>query len=967
MTPPPSVPLESCNLRSAKTMQPRHKQLTLVAFTGILGITFQQVGAQDKFPDVPNNHWAWSNTVTERQRIRFDDNWRFKLDPNPTIGGNQVTKWEWVPAAEGTDLGITTVPSDLDTAQWKNYHIGRPVFRNRPGFAWFRAELGPSLAGAKGASRLLNFESVDDNCAVFVNGKLIRKHEVWNDPFDVNLDRVWHEGGKNTVLVLVENTGGDGGIMGLVTTRVSSKDKDQPAPAKETFDDSKWRVVHAPHDYLLESPFTPTADASHGSLTQNPAWYRKSFEVPKNIRGKSVWLEFDGVYRNSMIWLNGHFLGSHTTGYIGFRHDIAPFLHYGGVNRIAVHVDPRQAEGWWYEGAGIYRHVWLNVANRVHIAPNGTYVASDLAKSTAKVSMQTTITNETGKYQKVLVNSIILDPKGKILTTVKTSTSIAPYTSKTVAQSANVVHPKLWSIEQPSLYRVVSKLVKNGDAVDDASTNFGIRTIRYDKDKGFFLNGKHVELKGTCNHQDFIGVGTGMPDGLLEWRIMKLKQMGSNSYRCSHNPPAKELLDACDKLGMVVMDENRHLGNATGGKTPSGTSIADFPELREMILRDRNHPSIVMWSMCNEEPLQGTPEGGRIFAAMMKEVHKWDVTRPCSCAMNGGWGYGISLVEDLQGANYNPGGYDDFHRKFPNQPFFGSETASAVSSRGEYVTDKVKGYVSAYDVNFPGWAQSAQVAWKAIADRPYVAGGFVWTGFDYKGEPTPYGWPCINSHFGIMDMCGFPKDSYYYYKAWWGDKPSIHVYPHWNWAGKEGQPINVWVQSNCDEVELFLNGQSLGKKSVPRHEHVEWNVNYHPGLLVAKGYSNHKLIVTDRVETTGAPASIVLKTDRTKLLADNEDLTTVEVQVVDAKGRIVPTASNLIHFKVTGKGTLAGVGNGDASCHEPDQAPTRSAYHGLCMGLVRANDHAGAIHLTVTASGLIGASMDFKSVASTNH
>ncbi len=908
---------------------------------------------------------ASENGKSPRKHIRFDDNWQFQLDPNPTIGGALVSKWQWFPASQGTNLETSEIPAELTESEWRNARIGRDVFRNRPGFAWFKAELGSTFKKVIGAKRVLYFESVDDNCVVFVNGKYVLKHSVWNDPFDVPLDDAWQEGKPNTVLVLVENTGGGGGLMGLASLRQIKRQEDTPKEAQEGFSDRGWKTVHLPHDYLLESPFTPTADASHGSLTQNPAWYRKSFTIPKSYQGKDIWLEFDGVYRNSIVWLNGHKLGFHSTGYIGFRHDIAPFLHYGGINKVAVHVDPRQSEGWWYEGAGLYRHVWLNVTDPVHVVANGSYVVTSLKAHSAGLTIKTSILNSSAKPQKVVLMSRVMDPTGRIVATVRTPLNLPSNKAKEFVQSSSISMPALWSVEHPNLYRLDQQILQNGATSDRTNTSFGVRTLRYDAKLGFFLNDKPFKFKGTCNHQDFIGVGTGMPDGLLEWRIKKLKEMGSNSYRCSHNPPAKELLDACDKLGMVVMDENRHLGNATGGKTPAGSSIADFPELREMILRDRNHPSIVMWSMCNEEPLQGTPEGGKIFAAMMKEVHRWDTTRPCSCAMNGSWGYGISLVEDLQGGNYDPSGYDRYHEKFPNQPFFGSETASAVSTRGEYVNDRKKGYVSAYDVNAPSWAQPAQVAWKAIADRPFVAGGFVWTGFDYKGEPTPYGWPCVNSHFGIMDMCGFPKDSYYYYKAWWGDKPSIHVYPHWNWD-KEGQPVNVWVQSNCDSVELFLNGKSLGVKAMPPHEHLEWNVNYHPGTLVAKGYNQQKLIVTDRVETTGKPYAIEVKTDRSQLLADNEDLTMVEVRVVDSKGRVVPYASNQIRFNVMGSGSLAGVGNGDPSCHEPDQAPTRSAYHGLCMGLVRANGTPGRITLTVSAQGLKPAKLALKSLPSSD-
>jgi len=899
-----------------------------------------------------------------REHIRFDANWRFRTDPNTSIGGTLITAWQSESASGITELNVKSLPDTPADQRWRRARIGQDVFRNRPGFAWFKADLGSSLPASPGMKRILHFDSVDDNCEVFVNGVLLKTHYVWDDAFDVGIDSAWREGTANSVVLLIQNTGGGGGIMGMVTLR-AAKDQEVPEFAKPDYNDSAWRVVQLPHDYLLEGTFTPTADASHGSLPQIPAWYRKTFTIPKSDQGKTLTIEFEGVYRNSIVWINGHKFGKQSSGYVGFRYDLAPYVHYGGRNELAVFVDPRQSEGWWYEGAGIYRHVWLDITDPIHVAPNGTFVSSELRGALAMLTAQTMIANETGREQGCVVVSEVYDPNGMKVVTVKSGTPVGMYHTRTLSQQISVMNPMLWSIEKPQLYRLHTTVVRNNQPTDSVDTTFGIRTLRYDADKGFFLNGKPVKFKGTCNHQDFIGVGIGMPDGLLDWRIKKLKEMGSNSYRCSHNPPAKELLDACDRLGMVVMDENRHLGEATGGKTPHGAKYDDLSELRELILRDRNHPSVVMWSMCNEEPLQGTPEGATIFKAMMDEVHRWDTTRPISCAMNGGWGYGITTVEDLQGGNYNPSGYDAFHKKFPKMPFFGSETASAVSTRGEYVNDREKGYVSAYDVNAPPWAQTAQVAWKALADRPFMEGGFVWTGFDYKGEPTPYGWPCINSHFGIMDMCGFPKDSYYYYKAWWGDKPSVHVFPHWNWPGKEGKPINVWVHSNCDQVELFLNGQSLGIKKMPRHEHLEWNVRYAPGALVAKGYNNRKLAATDRVETTGAPASIVLKTDRTKLLADSEDVTMVEVQVLDSNGRIVPEAANMVRFSVTGAGSVAGVGNGDPSSHEPDKAVQRSAFHGLCMVLVRATGTPGGIKLQATSPGLKSASLILQSGAAT--
>ena len=899
-------------------------------------------------------------TSTVHQHIRFDDNWRFQVDPNQTLAGEQITDWKWIPAKDITALDFPGLPDTWGSSEWKHANIGQDVFGGRPGFAWFKTTLTSKLLAKANLKRVIHFESVDDNCEVFLNGKKLIKHLVWDDPFDVQLDSAWSTTGPNELVLLVENTAGGGGIAGPVTVQ-ASKEEVAPEFARPSYNDQAWRIVHLPHDYLLEGKFTPTANPDHGSLPQIPAWYRKTFRISAALKGKDISVAFDGVYRNSIIWINGHKLGRHTSGYMGFRHELAPYLHYGGSNELSVFVDPRQSEGWWYEGAGIYRHVWLDITDPIHVAPDGAFVTSALKGQSALLTVQTPVVNGTAKEEHCVVISQVTDPKGKVVVTIKSGADVGRYHEGTLTQYLHVGNAKLWSIETPQLYNLHTTVVSSGRIVDVVDSHFGIRTIRFDANNGFFLNGKPVKLKGTCNHQDFIGVGIGMPDSVLDWRVKQLKLMGSNSYRCSHNPPAKELLDACDRQGMVVMDENRHLGEALGGKTPHGAKSDDLSELRDMILRDRNHPSIIIWSMCNEEPLQGTEEGRKIFAAMMKEVHRWDLSRPISCAMNGGWGYGITLVEDLQGANYNPGGYDNFHKKFPKMPFYGSETASAVSTRGEYVNDKVKGYVSAYDVNFPSWAQTAQVAWKALADRPFMAGGFVWTGFDYKGEPTPYGWPCINSHFGIMDMCGFPKDSYYYYKSWWGDKPTVHVFPHWNWKGKEGQPINVWVHSNCDEVELFLNGKSLGRKKMPHLEHLEWNVNYQPGSLVAKGYYNHKVIASDRVETTGAPAAIVVSTDRTQLVADGEDVSMVAVKVVDAKGRVVPYASNLIKFSVTGVGTVAGVGNGDPSCHEADKADHRSAFHGLCMVLVGANNTQGAIHLRVTSPGLKAAKLEFRS------
>src|SRR6185369_249302 len=427
-----------------------------------------------------------------------------------------------------------------------------------------------------------------------------------------------------------------------------------------------------------------------------------------------------------------------------------------------------------------------------------------------------------------------------------------------------------------------------GRPVDRDETTFGVRTVSFDADKGFFLNGKRVEIKGTCNHQDHAGVGAALPDRLQYFRIEKLKEMGSNAYRTSHNPPTPELLDACDKLGMLVMDETRMMSS-----NPEGLS-----QLQRLVRRDRNHPCVFIWSLGNEEREQGTERGARIVSTMKRLVKSIDPTRLVTVAMNGRWGTGISSVLDVQGCNYYDGEIDAFHKKFPQQPMIGSETASTVCTRGIYENDKEKGYVSAYDVNRPSWGATAETWWKIYDQRQFQAGGFVWTGFDYRGEPTPYAWPCISSHFGIMDTCGFPKDNYYYYRAWWSGEPTLHIFPHWNWSGKEGKEIEVWSHSNHDEVELFLNNQSLGRQKVQKNTHLMWKVKYSPGVLSAKGFRNGREVATTKIETTDPAAGILLSADRTSINADSEDVAIVTVAVVDAKGRVVPIADNEINFEV---------------------------------------------------------------------
>jgi len=526
----------------------------------------------------------------------------------------------------------------------------------------------------------------------------------------------------------------------------------------------------------------------------------------------------------------------------------------------------------------------------------------------------------------------------------------------TLLEPQDSIRGKLLIVDDESVIRWALRKTLQGMNFDIEEAESGeqaialVRTIRFDADKGFFLNGKPVKVQGTCNHQDFVGVGIGVPDSLQYWRVRQLQAMGSNAWRMSHNPPTPALLDACDELGMLVMDENRHVGD-------SEENLAD---LASMVLRDRNHPSIIIWSMCNEEwGTQGSPQGAHIFSHMMDKVHQLDTTRPVSCAQSdvNTWGKGFSSVEDLQGCNYGSGrDYDRVHAASPKKPVYGSETASTLTTRGEYADDRRRAFVTSYNMT--------DGTWKPIADRPWMFGAFPWTGFDYKGEPTPYGWPCINSHFGILDMCGFPKDNYYYYQSWWKTQPVVHVMPHWNWPGKEGQDIRVVAFSNCARVELLLNGQSLGAKAMPKNEHLEWRVKYASGELVAKGFdANGKVTATDTVQTAGAAAALRLSTQRPTLIADGEDVSPVKVEVLDDKGRVVPTADNLVAFQVTGAGATAGVGNGNPSDHDPDQADNRRAFNGLCMVVVRAGQQPGDIEVKATAPGLKPASLSLKVAA----
>jgi beta-galactosidase len=732
------------------------------------------------------------------------------------------------------------------------------------------------------------------------------------------------------------------------------------------FDDSGWRPVDLPHDWAVELPFVDTADfnvMAHGYKPigglypeNSIGWYRKKFGVPEKDSGNQFSLTFDGVFRDAMFWLNGFYLGTNESGYSGVTFPVTDCLRFDGENVLVVRVDATQFEGWFYEGAGIYRHVWLNRTNNIHIRQNGVIIQTAIGSKEAHISLDIELENNGLKSEHAAVKILITDRTGKVVAEkaggrvkvpVSPSLNDRDRTPVLLKTKVDVPAPRLWSVDDPYLYRATVVVKVRRKEVDRLVTPFGIRSITFTPDKGLYLNGQHIKVKGTNNHQDHAGVGSALPDYLQYWRIRQLKNLGVNAYRTSHNPPTPELLDACDSLGMLVLDETRLLNS----------SPEYMSQLERLVLRDRNHPSVFLWSIGNEEQsVQTTSTGKRIALSMMRKIGELDPTRTCTYAADVGNEYkGINEVIPVRGFNYRSQFMKDYHRDHPEQPVIGTEMGGTVTTRGIYAVDSVRGYLPDQDLTAPWWASLAEAWWPQTADNNWIVGGFVWTGFDYRGEPTPFQWPDINSHFGILDVCGFPKNLAYYYQSWWSSEKVLHLSPHWNWPGKEGQNIDVWVNSNADQVQLLLNGKDLGKKKMDRNSHLQWQVPYEPGTLEARGWYDGKEI-RSRVETTGPPSEIALMVGKTTLFADGTDATVINVRTLDQDGRWVPDAQNLVRFSVTGDARIIGVGNGDPSCHEPDQcAPgawQRSLFNGYCLVILQSGKTPGVIHFKAESDGL---------------
>ena len=753
--------------------------------------------------------------------------------------------------------------------------------------------------------------------------------------------------------------------------------------ANETaFNDTSWRSLNLPHDWSIEGEFSEKNPSTPGggALPGGIGWYRKTFTLAETEKDKLIYIDFDGVYRNSEVWINGHYLGKRPYGYSSFRYELTTFLNFGDKkNVIAVKVDnSQQPNSRWYSGSGIYRNVWLVITNKIAVDHWGTFITTpEISDKQANINFATKILNQSGKEQLAILNVLVCDFKGNVVASKASKVDLKSDTVTEVIQNIPINNPILWSVEKPYLYRAISKIEIEGKICDDYKTTFGIRSFVFDREKGFILNGKQIKIKGVCDHHDLGCLGSAINKRALERQLELLKSMGCNGIRTSHNPPAPELLQLCDKMGFIVMDEAFDMWKK---KKTEFDYANDFDlwhkrDLEDMVLRDRNHPSVFIWSIGNEVVEQwdrkdssGIVIGKELAAIIRKLDNTRQITANCNDPdpMNPVF---RSCALDLIGFSYSQGNYSTFSKNFPGQKLIGSETTSALATRGFYQmpSDTIHRWpvqwnipfttgnrdiaCSSYDNCSTPWGSTHEETWKLIKKFDFVSGMYIWTGFDYLGEPTPYSWPARSSYFGIIDLAGFPKDIFYMYQSEWTDKPVLHILPHWNW--KAGEIIDVWAYTNCEEVELFLNGKSLGtQKKVGDELHLKWKVPFEPGSLKAVGRSQGKEILTDEVKTAGNPVKIVLIPDRKNIKADGRDLSFITVKVLDKDGILVPNNDNLVKFKIEGEGFIAGVDNGSPISHLSLKGDKIEAFHGLCLAVVQSKGKPGKIILTASSDGL---------------
>ena len=745
-------------------------------------------------------------------------------------------------------------------------------------------------------------------------------------------------------------------IRGLEMSYPNAKAGKSWGAAAPEYDDTQWRLLNLPHDWAVEQPYDSTENATQGYRKRGIGWYRRNFKLDAKDKGKHIELQFDGIATNCTIWVNGTIMHRNFCGYTSSYIDITAMAKYGeDLNNIAIRVDAVPQEGWWYEGAGIYRHTWLVKQSPVHIITDGVFAQPVKNKQgNWVIPVEATIENSGKDAANFVVESRVIKSDGTVIAQGKSETGTLNPLGKSVAKiNIPINNPELWTLENPVLYNVKTVVYEDENVVDHSITSCGFRTIQFRADSGFFLNDKWVKIKGTCNHQDHAGVGTAVPDAIWDFRLKKLKEMGVNANRCSHNPPSNEFLEACDRNGILVMDENRNFN----------VSPEYQRQLEWMVRRDRNHPSIILWSVFNEEPMQGTENGYEMVRRMSNVVKTLDTTRPVTAAQSGGLftPINVSQAVDVVGFNYQQGGYEKYHNEFPNKPITSSEDVSGQMSRGVYVSNKKKHELAAYDDIKPGWGETHRVAWKIIAEKPYVAGCFVWTGFDYRGEPQPFEWPSASSVFGCMDVCGFPKTAYYIHQAQWlpETKPVLQLVPHWNWPKDSiGKNIRVMAMSNAETIKLKLNGKEIGEQKVDKYEMNTFYVPYKTGKLEAFGYKNGKEVSHFVVETTGEPASLELIPYKNTLAGNGLDALPITVRALDEKGRPVETANLPLEFEISGPGNIIGIGNGDANNHESEKGNNYSLYNGLAQVIVQSKVvGVGQIVLTVKSGTLKGASV----------
>ncbi|SEP33000.1 beta-galactosidase GalB [Mucilaginibacter sp. OK283] len=755
---------------------------------------------------------------------------------------------------------------------------------------------------------------------------------------------------------------------------------DEPRAQNSTFDDAQWRSLQLPHDWSIEGRFDQKNQTTQaeGGLPAGIGWYRKSFTLPLSARNKNIFIDFDGVYHNSEVWVNGHYLGKRPNGYISFRYAITPYLNFGRKkNVIAVRVDNSdQPNSRWYTGSGIYRNVWLVTTAKTYLTNWGTFVTTpNVNNKAAEVALEIGVHQPSPK-NKLSLQTTIYNAEGKVVVSQTSPVKNTGDTSIVVHQTLAVSKPKLWSVTRPYLYKVVIKVLQNGKVLDDQLIYTGIRYFNFDADKGFTLNGEPMKIKGVCLHHDQGALGTAVNVRAMERQLQILKAMGCNAIRTSHNPPAPEFLDLCDSMGFLVMGEAFDMWRKKKSKYDYHQDWDKWhvKDLQDQVLRDRNHPSIFAWSIGNEIREQFDSTGINISRELVGIVKQLDKTRPVTSALSEADPKKNFIYQsgalDLVGLNYHQEVYANFQKNYPGQKFIGTENMSALATRGHYdmPSDSIRRWpkdgktplkdgnpdftVSAYDNVSAYWGSTHEETWKIIKKYDFLSGLFVWTGFDYIGEPTPYLWPARSSYFGIVDLAGFPKDVYYMYQSEWTTKPVLHLLPHWNWSA--GQTIDVWAYyNNADEVEAYLNGKSLGiRKKTGDDLHVMWRVKYEPGTLKAVSRKNGKVIMSTQVVTAGEPYRIQLKADRSHIKADGKDLSYVTVTILDKNHVPVPDAGQLIKFKVGGQGILKAVDNGSQTDLDPFVSNQHRVFNGLGLAIIQSNNKSGKISITAAAEGL---------------